>query len=153
MLKEFKIGNDSYSIPADRHYGRENHMWAMFDTTNGQVLVGIDALGLTALGDLAYVTLQPAGTSVYSGKAFGTLEAAKMTGDLFAPISGTIVSRNDNAVRNPSLVNQDPYAAGWLISILPSDWQNESAQLVSGSDLPVWVETELERYRQQGWID
>ena len=153
MLKEFKIGNDSYSIPADRHYGRTNHMWAQYDPAKGQVNGGIDALGLTALGDLAYVTLQPAGTSVQKGKSFGTLEAAKMTGDLLAPISGVIVSRNDNAVRNPSLVNQDPYTDGWLITIQPTEWQNESALLVSGDDLPAWVETELERYRQQGWID
>ena len=153
MLKEFKIGSDSYSIPTDRYYGRVNHMWAQLDAAQGLVVVGIDALGLTALGDLAYVTLQPAGKSVQRGKAFGTLEAAKMTGDLLAPVSGTIVSRNENAVRNPSLVNQGPYTAGWLVSIQPSDWQNESSHLVSGDDLPAWIETELERYRQQGWID
>ena len=87
------------------------------------------------------------------GKSFGTLEAAKMTGDLISPISGMIEARNDLAARNPSLVNQDPYKEGWLVSIRPGDWQNESAQLVSGDDLPTWIETELERYRQQGWID
>jgi len=153
MLKEFKIGSDSYSIPADRYYGRENHMWAQFDPEQGLVVVGMDALGLSALGDLAYVTLQPVGTSVTCGKSFGTLEAAKMTGDLISPISGMIEARNDLAARNPSLVNQDPYKEGWLVSIRPGDWQNESAHLVSGDDLPGWIESELERYRQQGWID
>ena len=97
--QEFKIGTDLYSIPADRFYGRENHMWASFDHVTGNVTIGMDALGLAALGDLAYVSLQPAGTKVERGESLGTLEAAKMTGDLTSPISGEIVERKVNAKR------------------------------------------------------
>ncbi|NMB88862.1 MAG: glycine cleavage system protein H, partial [Chloroflexi bacterium] len=120
---------------------------------SGVATVGVDALGLSALGDLAYVMLLPAGAQVQRGKSMGTLEAAKMTGGLSAPLSGMVVDRNEDAVRNPALVNQDPYAQGWLVRIRPSDWQAESGFLVAGNDLPGWVAAELERYRQQGWID
>jgi glycine cleavage system H protein len=144
---------NSYEIPADRSYDREHHMWAQFDPASGQVTVGIDTLGLASLGDLAYVTLKEVGKSVKRGESMGTLEAAKMTGDLIAPVSGTIVARNDATVSNPGLVNQSPYADGWMVVIKPSDWENESAQLVSGAGLPAWVEAEVKRYKSQGWID
>ena len=144
---------NSYQIPADRAYDREHHMWAQYDSASGDVFIGIDTLGLASLGDLAYVTLKDIGKSVKRGESMGTLEAAKMTGDLIAPVSGVIVARNDKTVSVPALVNQSPYVDGWLVVIKPSDWENESAQLVSGSGLPAWVESEIKRYRNQGWID
>ena len=144
---------NAYEIPSDRAYDREHHMWSQFDSASGDVFVGIDTLGLASLGDLAYVTLQAVGMPVKRGESMGTLEAAKMTGDLISPLSGVIVARNDDTVRNPALVNQSPYVDGWMVVIKPSDWKNESAQLVSGDSLPAWVESEIKRYRNQGWID
>jgi glycine cleavage system H protein len=144
---------DSYDIPADRYYDREHHMWAQYDPAIGDVIVGIDTLGLASLGDLAYVTLKDVGKSVKRGESMGTLEAAKMTGDLVAPVSGTIVARNDATISNPGLVNQSPYIDGWMVVIKPSDWENESGQLVSGEGLPDWVDAEIKRYKRQGWID
>ena len=144
---------NSYEIPSDRAYDREHHMWAQFDSVSGDVFVGIDTLGLASLGDLAYVTLKEIGAEVQRGQSMGTLEAAKMTGDLIAPVSGTIMARNDATVSNPGLVNQSPYVDGWMVVIKPSDWENESAQLVSGEGLPAWVEAEVKRYKSQGWID
>lgn len=144
---------NSYEILSDRAYDREHHMWAQFDSASGDVFVGIDTLGLDSLGDLAYVTLREVGKQVKRGESMGTLEAAKMTGDLIAPVSGVIVARNDGVVNNPSLVNQSPYVDGWMVVIKPSDWENESRQLVSGTELPAWVEAEITRYRQKGWLD
>jgi len=143
----------SYEIPADRAYDREHHMWAQFDPASNDIFVGIDTLGLASLGDLAYVTLKDVGEPVKRGESMGTLEAAKMTGDLIAPISGTIVARNDATVSNPGLVNQSPYVDGWMVVIKHSDWDTESAQLVAGDGLSAWVESEVKRYRSQGWID
>jgi glycine cleavage system H protein len=144
---------NSYEIPSDRSYDREHHMWAQYDSASGDVFVGIDTLGLASLGDLAYVILQAVGMPVKRGESMGTLEAAKMTGDLIAPVSGTIVARNDATVSNPGLVNQSPYVDGWMVVIKPSDWENESVQLVSGDGLPAWVDSEVKRYKSQGWID
>jgi glycine cleavage system H protein len=128
-------------------------MWVQFDRASGNVFIGMDTLGLAALGDLAYVTLKDVGAELKRGQSFGTLEAAKMTGDLVAPISGVIVARNDNIVHDPSVVNQSPYMDGWMVVMKPNDWENEVAQLVSGDGLPAWVESEIKRYRSQGWID
>ena len=148
-----KINEQDYPIPSDRAYDRDHHMWAQFDPVSRDVFVGMDTLGLASLGDLAYVTLKPAGTSVKRGESMGTLEAAKMTGDLIAPVSGEIVARNDRTMSNPSLVNQSPYVDGWMVLIKPNDWEAESAQLVSGEMLSTWIETEFKRYREKGWLD
>ncbi len=145
--------SEVYHIPNDRSYDKEHHMWAQLASDTGQVRVGVDTLGLAALGDLAYISFQAAGMIVKRGESIGVLEAAKMTGDLIAPISGTLVERNEAVLRDPFLVNTAPYTDGWLVVIKPDDWATESADLVSGEALPVWIEAEIERYRAQGWID
>ncbi len=142
-----------YEFPDDRYYDATNHQWALLDPAGGHVLVGIDSLGLEALGELAYISLKSTGTSVRRGESIGTLEAAKMTGDIFAPVSGTLVARNERVLRDPLLINGDPYNEGWIVTIDPSDWEAESTELVHGPALLAWVETEIERYRAQGWVD
>ncbi len=147
-----KITKD-YEFPDDRYYDRSNHMWAKFDSAENQVIVGIDVLGLEALGDIAYISLQATGIPVQRGESIGVLEAAKMTGDVIAPVSGTLVARNEPIMRDPLIVNIEPYEKGWLVIIEPNAWAEESPDLVSGDEIPAWVEAEIERYRSQGWID
>jgi glycine cleavage system H protein len=143
----------TYEFPDDRYYDAANHQWAKLEATSGRVLVGIDSLGLEALGELAYISLQPTGEIVRRGESIGTLEAAKMTGDIFAPVSGALVARNEHVLRDPLLINADPYDEGWIVAIEPSDWEVELTELVHGPALPAWVEAEIERYRGQGWVD
>lgn len=139
-------------IPTDRSYDTSSHIWVRKDPATGRVVAGLDRLGLQALGDLVYIRLHPVGTAVVRGEPMGSLEAAKMTGDLIAPVSGILIGCNEAVLRDPSVVNADPYDAGWIVSIDPTNWQRESAELVSGSAIPAWVESEVERYRKQGWI-
>ncbi|MBI4788059.1 MAG: glycine cleavage system protein H [Chloroflexi bacterium] len=141
-----------FNFPQECYYDRANHLWVKL-TAPAQALAGIDALGLEALGDLAYLALPEIGAQVTRAKAMGTLEAAKMTGELIAPISGTVVARNERVLRDPSLVNRDNYGDGWLVAISASDWTAESADLVYGDQVAAWAEQEIERYRSQGWIN
>ena len=142
----------TYSVPGDRMYDGAQHLWVRYDPATRLAVVGLDALGLASIGDLAYVTLRPTSTAVRRGEPIGSLEAAKMTGDIIAPLSGVLVSANPAVLRNPTLINRDPYGDGWLVTIAPSDWAGESAALIAGAALPAWVAAETERYRTQGWI-
>lgn len=143
--------NGHYSFPPDLYYDGASHIWVRND---GQVVtIGLDALGLESLGDMAYVSLQAVGSRVQRGEPLGTLEAAKMVGDLLAPVSGTIAAHNEEVLRDPTRVNRDPYGAGWLVQMTPSDWEAASAQLVHGAALTGWLEAEIARYRSQGWIE
>ncbi|MEO2185883.1 MAG: glycine cleavage system protein H [bacterium] len=136
-----------FDLKADRFYN-SNHLWVK-KGDNGHVTVGMDELGLDSLGEMAYLTLPNVGVPVEMGKAMGSMEAAKMTGEIYAPISGMVVEKNDAVLQNPLLVNEAPYDNGWLVKIEPINWEEESATLVSGDALPEWMDAEIERFESQ----
>jgi len=137
-----------FDFKSDRFYN-SNHFWSKQDDA-GIVTVGMDELGLDSLGEMAYLTLPAVGTPVEMGKVMGSMEAAKMTGELFAPISGIVVEKNDAVLQNPLLVNEDPFDKGWLIKIEPANWEEESGAMVSNDELSEWMESEIERFETQG---
>jgi glycine cleavage system H protein len=82
--------------------------------------VGITHFAQDSLGDIVYVQLPDPGTVVKAGEAFGEVESTKSVSELYAPVSGTVVARNDELAEHPELVNTDPYGAGWLVEIEPA---------------------------------
>jgi glycine cleavage system H protein len=85
------------------------------------VRVGITHYAQDALGDIVFVDLPDEGTEVTAGETFGEVESTKSVSELYAPISGTIVSKNASLGDEPELINAEPYAAGWLVEIAPAD--------------------------------
>ncbi|MDP7566110.1 MAG: glycine cleavage system protein H [Candidatus Marinimicrobia bacterium] len=140
-----------FDFKPDRFYN-SNHLWSKQDAA-GIVTVGMDELGLDSLGELAYLTLPSERTPVEMDKAMGSMEAAKMTGELVAPVSGIVIEKNDRVLQNPLLVNEEPYGNGWLVKIEPTNWEKESETMVSGDKLPGWAEQEIERFETQGILD
>jgi glycine cleavage system H protein len=138
-----------FHVPQDRHYDSKHHLWAQAKEGSGRVRIGIDSIGLESLGEIAYVALRDLGTSVTRGASIGTLEAAKMTSDIVAPVSGTITGRNEEVLRDPLLVNRDPYDGGWLVEIEARNWNEDASALVSGSAISGWVEGEIARLEQE----
>jgi glycine cleavage system H protein len=61
------------------------------------------------------------GTAVSGGEAFGEVESTKSVSDLYSPVSGTIVERNDELDKSPELINSDPYGQGWLVVVQMTD--------------------------------
>jgi glycine cleavage system H protein len=103
---------------ADLKYTAE-HEWVSID---GDVAtVGITAYAAEKLGDVVFVELPAAGTTVENGTVVGEIESTKSVGELFAPIDGEIVEINDAVVGSPELVNSDPFGEGWLIKVRFSD--------------------------------
>ena len=100
--------------PSDRRY-TEEHEWARLD--GNRVTVGITAYAQDALGDVVYVDLPATGTRVEQGQPFGEVESTKSVSDLYAPLTGTIVERNESLESSPELVNSDPYGEGWMVVI------------------------------------
>ena len=105
---------------------------------------------MDSLGEMAYLTLPDVGTAVEVGKAMGTMEAAKMTGEIYAPVTGFVVEKNDAVLQNPLLVNEKPYDNGWLVKIEPTNWEDESAGMVTDNYLSAWIDAEIERFETQG---
>jgi glycine cleavage system H protein len=107
------------NIPDDRRYSQE-HEWAWV-VDGSRVRVGITDFAQDALGDVVYVDLPAAGSSVSASEAVGELESTKSVSEMYAPVSGTVVAVNEALVDNPQLLNDDPYGEGWLIEIDASD--------------------------------
>jgi glycine cleavage system H protein len=85
------------------------------------VRVGITGYAQDALGDIVFVSLPAAGTQVSAGDALGEVESTKSVSDVYAPVDGEIVARNDDLSSTPELINSDPYGDGWLVEIRVSD--------------------------------
>lgn len=133
------------SVPRDRHYDPVQHLWARRDPATGRVRIGIDAIGLESLGELAYVALPDPGGTVARGRSLGSLEAAKTTTTIAAPVGGRVVARNDAVLADPLRVNRDPYDGGWLVELEPSAWAEESRDLVHGDAIAAWAAAEWQR--------
>ena len=91
------------------------HEW--IDVQGTIATVGITAYAAEKLGDVVFVDLPKAGSTVAAGRVVGEIESTKSVGELFAPVNGTVVESNDAVVASPELVNSDPFGEGWLIKV------------------------------------
>ncbi len=105
-------------VPKDLRYTAE-HEWARLEGAN--VRVGITDYAQDALGDVVYVELPDPGTRVTQDAPFGEIQSPKAVSDLFAPVTGEVMERNDEVISAPELANEDPYGEGWLVVIRPDD--------------------------------
>lgn len=105
-------------VPEELRYTPE-HEWVLL-SEEGTVRVGVTDYAQTQLGDVVYIQLPPLGDSVKAGQPVGEIESTKSVSDVFAPVDGEVVGRNDALENSPDLVNSDPYGAGWMIEIKPA---------------------------------
>ena len=107
------------NTPQDLKYTAE-HEWVR--ATEGQtVRVGITDYAQSALGDIVFVSLPGIGETVTPGQPLGEVESTKSVSDVFAPVAGTVLTRNDALEGQPELLNSDPYGEGWIIEIEVAD--------------------------------
>lgn len=99
------------NIPEDLRYTND-HEWVRVE--GKQVRVGITDYAQDALGDVVFVELPKVGDTVEVGGSLGEVESTKSVSDLYAPVSGTVVSVNDMLDASPGKLNEDPYGEGWL---------------------------------------
>ena len=110
------------TIPEDLRYTKD-HEWIKLLDDGSTARVGITDFAQSELGDIVFVELKSAGTRLKEQEIFGTAEAVKTVADLFAPVAGEIIESNAQ-LASAEIVNQDPYNAGWLITMKvdnPSD--------------------------------
>ena len=126
------------TTPEDLRY-TEEHEWTRADGT--RVTMGITAYAQDALGDVVYVDVPASGTRVEKGQPFGEVESTKSVSDLYAPVTGSIVERNEALESNPELVNADPYGEGWMV-VIEADDADAAAALLSAEQYRQLVDGE-----------
>jgi glycine cleavage system H protein len=107
--------------PDDLKYTQEHEWVRSPGESEGSVRVGITHFAQDALGDIVYVSLPAVGDAVTAGAACGELESTKSVSDVYAPVDGDVVAVNEGLDTTPELVNSDPYGAGWLYELVPSN--------------------------------
>jgi glycine cleavage system H protein len=112
-------------IPAGHKYSKE-HEWVRVDD-GGIATIGITDFAQDQLGDIVYLSLPEVGSRVVQFERCGEIESVKSVSDLYSPVSGEVVERNDLAIDTPEMVNQSPYGEGWLWQVRldnPSELEN-----------------------------
>jgi glycine cleavage system H protein len=105
------------SNPADCRYS-ETHEW--FRQSGNTVTMGITQHAADALTDVTYVQAKAVGTTVAAGGSIGEVESVKTTSEVYSPFAGTIAAVNDEVIKDPSLINSDPYGKGWICRLTVS---------------------------------
>jgi len=97
-----------------------SHEWVRAES-DGTVTVGITDHAQELLGDLVFVELPEVGRGVGSGEECGVVESVKAASDVYSPLAGEITAVNEALTNAPELVNQSPFADGWLFRLRPAD--------------------------------
>jgi len=137
---------DGKNFPEDLYYHRD-HMWVKVE--DGKARVGYNDWAQEAAGKLVNLNTRKVGRSVKMGKTLGTVESGKWVGPLKVPVSGTIAELNDEVLKKPSLINEDPYGRGWIAVIEAENLDDELSDLIKGSDketLETWLGEEKAKH-------
>ena len=102
------------NIPANLKYTKD-HEWVLINGV--EATIGITEFAQSELGDIVFVEIETVGETMEKEAVFGSIEAVKTVSDLFMPLSGEIISLNEDLENNPELVNTDPYGKGWMIKV------------------------------------
>jgi glycine cleavage system H protein len=114
--------------PAARY--ADSHEWARKD--GDEFVVGISDYAQESLSDIVYVELPEVGDKLDRSEPFGVVESVKAASDVFMPVGGEIVAVNTELEDAPELINQDPYGAGWLLRVAPTNPADFEDLMVGG---------------------
>ncbi|HEX5037186.1 MAG TPA: glycine cleavage system protein GcvH [bacterium] len=128
------------NFPEDLKYSKE-HEWVR--VSGNIATIGISDYAQDQLGEIVFVELPDEGEEFEKDDAFGVVESVKSVNDIYAPLTGRIVEVNDPVVDSPEIVNEDPYAEGWLVKIEISD-PKELGELMSAKDYEAYIKEESE---------
>jgi len=118
---------DDTEVPEDLYYTKE-HEWVKIE--NDRCRVGITDYAQHSLHEVVYVDLPNIGKALTQNSIFGTVESVKAVSELYSPVSGEVMERNEKLVDSPELVNQQPYGGGWIVVVKPSRLQDDLKALL-----------------------
>ncbi|MCK4482188.1 glycine cleavage system protein GcvH [Candidatus Bathyarchaeota archaeon] len=126
---------DGYEVPEGLYYTKD---FGWVKVEGDKVRVGMTDYAQKQLREVVYAELPGPGTSTTQNEPYGTVESVKAVSDLIAPVSGTIEEVNEQVQSSPEILNEDPYAKGWLLVIKPSNLQAELANIMDFNQAVEW---------------
>jgi len=126
----------AFEYPEDLRY-LDSHEYARLD---GEIAtIGITAFAVDQLGDIVFLELPDVSDALKKGETFGTVESVKAVEDLVAPISGTVVERNEQLIESPEQLADDPYGEAWMLKLRIDD-EDELDDALSADEYRAQVE-------------
>ena len=105
-------------FPEDLLYSRE-HVWVRVD--GDMATIGVTDYAQESLGEILSIEFPDADAYIERDEAFGSIESTKAVVDLISPVSGTVVSINEDIPDDIGIINSDPHDMGWLIVVAMDD--------------------------------
>ncbi|MCD6472074.1 glycine cleavage system protein GcvH [Candidatus Aerophobetes bacterium] len=136
---------EDYDMPDELYYHKE-HMWAKVE--GDKVRVGLNDFSQKLAGEISYIEIPEEGDEVKQDDAVGSYETGKWLGKLYTPVSGEIVSTNEDVEDDPTLMNKDPYGEGWLFEVKMSD-PTELDNLMKGEKAIEWLKGEIAKHPKE----
>lgn len=120
------------NLPDELLYDVDNHIWFR-EMGDGTVKLGMTTVATALAGQLVAFTPKKAGKTIDAGKSCATVESGKWVGPAKSAAAGEVVQVNDTLIAKPSIANDDPYDAGWMIVLKPTDWASVKSNLTPGT--------------------
>jgi glycine cleavage system H protein len=130
-------------LPDELLYDVENHTWFR-EMGDGNVKIGMTAVAAAMAGELVAVTPKKVGRTVKAGKSCATIESGKWVGPARSAAAGEVVEINQALVDRPSIANEDPYGAGWMVVLKPEDWDTVKTRLTPGAEVTSAYEAKMD---------
>ncbi|HEU4350719.1 MAG TPA: hypothetical protein VFR66_02480 [Burkholderiales bacterium] len=130
------------NLPDELLYDVENHIWYR-EMPDGNVKLGMTAVATAMAGQLVAYTPKKIGRGVDAGKSCATVESGKWVGPAKSAVAGTVAEVNEALSGKPALANEDPYGAGWLVVLKPTNWTEVKASLTPGSQVAPKYEAKM----------
>ena len=126
---------DDFEVPENLFYHKE-YLWV--NVESGKVKIGMIDFAQKQLHDIVYVELPSVGDTITQNEPFGTLESVKAVSDLIAPLNGTIEAVNEELESKPELLNEDPYGEGWILTVVPSNLDEDLKAILNFDAAVEW---------------
>jgi glycine cleavage system H protein len=130
-----KVGDSE--VPGDLYYTKE-HEWLKVE--GDKCRVGITDYAQKTLHEVVYVDLPSVGKALTQKAVFGTVESVKAVSELYSPVTGEVIERNEKLENSPELVNEEPYAAGWIVIVKASHLQEDLKSLLNPDSYVKYLE-------------
>lgn len=131
----------SLEYPEDLKY-LDSHEYVRIEDDEDIATIGLSAFALEELGDVVFLELPELGDAIASGDNIGTVESVKAVSEIYAPVSGTVVDRNEMLIEQPEAIADDPYGEGWLVKVRLDDPSEELEDALSAEEYRALVEPE-----------
>jgi len=133
---------EGYDLPDELYYHPE-HMWVKKE---GDVIrVGFNDFSQKLAGELSFIELPETEEQVEADEVIGSYETGKWMGKIYSPVAGEVVEVNSELEDDPTLINSDPYGAGWIFTMRPVDSAEVDA-LMHGEAAIEWLKTEIAKH-------